>query len=314
MARAEANGIEIEYETFGAPGDPALLLVAGLGQQLLAYPAEFCRMLAGAGFHVVRYDNRDSGLSSGTPEDVPPPDWQAIVSNDYSSASYTVPDLAKDAAALLTALGIGSAHLVGVSMGGMIVQQLAILRPDLVRSLTSVMSTTGERAVGRPSPEASAILFAPQQRTRQAALTQMVRSLQVLASPEYPTPEEELYAYVAAAHDRAHRPLGTARQLAAVMCSPDRTAELARLDVPALVVHGSDDCLIDPSGGRATAAAIPGARLLTVPGMGHDLPRQLWRRLADEIIRLAGEAEAAARGAEAAPAARGAEPTDGVRA
>ncbi|QKW08525.1 alpha/beta hydrolase [Streptomyces sp. NA04227] len=289
MARTTANGIEIEYETFGSAGDPALLLVGGLGQQLTAYPEGLCRLLADAGFHVIRFDNRDSGLSWGHPDDTPRPDWGAIVTGDYASAAYLVADLADDAAGLLDALGITGAHLVGMSMGGMIVQQLAISRPDLALSLCSIMSTTGDRAVGRPTPEASTVLFAPPQADREAAISQQVHALQFLSSPGHPTPEEELRAYVTGDYDRARRPLGTARQLAAIMCSPDRTPDLAKLTLPTLVIHGEDDPLVDVSGGRATAAAVPGARLLAVPGMAHDLPRQLWGLFTEEIAGVAGK-------------------------
>ena len=285
MGRITANGVELEYGTFGSPDDPTVLLVAGLGMQMTGWHEEFCGELAARGFHVVRYDNRDCGLSGG-PADPPQPDFAAIRTGDYSSAAYTIPDLALDAVGLLDGLGVEAAHVVGVSMGGMIVQQLAIDHPERVLSLCSVMSTPG-RTRGRSTPQAQAVLFRPPGTTREEVIEQGLETWTVIGSPDYPADPEELRARVTAEYDRAFRPDGTARQLTAIMASPERTEALARVTAPTLVIHGTADQLITPDGGEATAEAVPGAELLMVPGMGHDLPRPLWPTLIDAIARNA---------------------------
>lgn len=282
MARCKANGIELEYETFGSPTAPAILLVMGLGMQLLGWESEFCDRLADRGFHVIRYDNRDMGLSTGF-DDARVPDLAAVFSGDRGSVPYLLPDLAEDAAGLLAGLGIRAAHVVGASMGGMIAQELAIRHPELVLSLCSIMSTTGSPAVGQPTPAALAALTAAPGTDRAAAIERGVSTWRVLESPAYPRPDDRLRATVAAAYDRAYRPAGAARQLAAIVCAADRTGPLGRLSVPALVIHGEADPLIDVSGGRATAAAIADSRLMLVPGMGHDLPEELWDDFQDAI-------------------------------
>lgn len=291
MPRVQANGMELEYDTFGDPQDPAMLLVAGLGMQLTDWPEAFCRRLADTGQHVVRYDNRDCGLSSPGSRDAAAVDFAALLSGDASSVPYRIADLADDAAGLLDALGIPAADVVGVSMGGMIAQQLAIAHPHRVRSLCSIMSTTGDRAVGQPAPAAREVLFRPAAAGREQAIENGVANWAIIGSPAYPTAPETLRAKVAAAYDRAYRPEATARQLAAVMASPDRTPALREVSVPTLVLHGKEDILINPSGGKATATAIPDARLMLVPGMGHDLPEQLW----PQLIRTITHHTAAAR-------------------
>ena len=290
MPRALADGIELEYDTFGDPARPALLLIAGLGAQLTSWRPEFCRALADRGFHVIRYDNRDCGLSASF-DGGPPPDIRAISAGDTSTAPYRIADLARDAAGLLDALGAGAAHVVGASMGGMIAQQLVIDHPDRVLSLCSIMSTTGDRSVGRATPGALAVLAAPQARNREEAAERAVRAAAVIGSPAHPTPTGELRERAAAAYDRAHRPEGFRRQYAAILASPDRTPRLRAVTVPALVVHGADDPLVDSSGGEATAAAIPGAELMVIPGMGHDLPEPLWPVLLDAVVRNAARAD-----------------------
>jgi pimeloyl-ACP methyl ester carboxylesterase len=295
MARAQANGIELEYESFGDPSNPTILLVMGLGVQLLAWDEEFCKMLVDRGFQVIRYDNRDVGLSTKI-EDAPVPDLMAMLAGDTSSAGYRVEDMADDAAGLLDALDIPAAHVVGLSMGGMIAQALAIHHPDRVLSLTSWMSTTGDRTVGQPRPAALPALISPAPEGRDAYVEYAVNLFKVIGSPAYPPDEERLRALIAASYDRSYYPIGFLRQLAAITASPDRTAALASVRVPALVIHGEDDPLIEVSGGEATAKAIPGAKLVKIPGMGHDLPRELWPTLVDAIVE---NTERARAGAEA---------------
>jgi pimeloyl-ACP methyl ester carboxylesterase len=281
MPTARVNGIDVEYLTDGEPDDPALLLVMGLGAQLTAWPQGFVDLLRERGFFVIRFDNRDCGLSTkfeGTP------DFVAIFGGDGSSASYLVEDMADDAAALLRELGAARAHVVGASMGGMITQALVINHPDLFASACSIMSTTGDRSVGAPTGEATGALMRPPATSRQEFIDSSVQGSLVIGSPGYPTDEAVLRERAGAAYDRSYCPEGTARQLAAVLASPDRTDGLRGVRMPFLVVHGEDDPLVTVSGGRATAAAVPGARLMTIPGMGHDLPEALWGPVSDAIV------------------------------
>jgi pimeloyl-ACP methyl ester carboxylesterase len=289
MARAQANGLELEYDTFGNPADPPLLLVMGLGAQMITWEDELCELLAGRGFFVVRYDNRDVGLSTYL-DHLPPPDLAAIATGDQATVPYRLPDLADDAVGLLDALGIAKAHVVGASMGGMIVQQLAIDHPDRLLSITSIMSTTGDRAVGRSEPWALAVLTRPPATTREQAIADSVEGYRRIGSPGYPDDEAFLLAKATLHFDRARHPVGTLRHAAAVMASGDRTARLRSVRLPALVVHGDADPLINVSGGKATAEAIPDAELLVLPGMGHNLPRPVWPELADAITRTAARA------------------------
>ncbi|MFF5081519.1 alpha/beta fold hydrolase [Actinoplanes sp. NPDC000266] len=273
MPDVRANGIDLRYETVGDPAGPALLLVMGLGAQLIDWPFEFCQALAARGFHVILFDNRDAGLSTsfddlGVPAGPPP---------------YLLSDMAADTAALLKALGVEKAHVVGASMGGMIAQQLTIDHPELVASLCSIMSTTGERKVGRSTPEAAAALARPPATTRDEIIAGAAATSRVIGSPAYPATEEWLQKRAAAKFDRAFNPAGTQRQYAAIIASPDRTPGLRQVTAPTLVIHGAADPLIDVSGGRATAAAIPGAELLVIEGMGHDLPQELWPTIIDAI-------------------------------
>ena len=287
MPRTPANGIEIEYETFGDPGDPPLLLVMGLGGQLIAWDTEICEQFAERGFYVIRYDNRDVGLSSDF-EHAPTPDLMALIGGDGATASYRVSDMAADAAGLLDALGIPAAHVVGVSMGGMIIQQLVIDHPDRVLTLCSIMSTTGDPTVGQPSQAALDVLLHVPPSDRPGYLDHEVTTWRVISSPGFPFDEERIRSRAGAAYDRRFLPSGVGRQLAAIIASPDRTAGLGAVRVPSLVIHGDGDVLVDPSGGRATAAAIPGAELLMIPGMGHDLPPQLWDTVVDAIVKHTG--------------------------
>ena len=282
MPDVSVNGVDIHYESIGDPADPPLLLIMGLGAQMVGWPDDFCAAVAGRGFRVIRFDNRDVGLSSGFDE-LGMPDLPAIFGGDPATVPYLLSDLAADTAALLKELGVDRAHVVGASMGGMVAQQLTIEHPELVASLCSIMSTTGDRAVGHPTPEAIALLSRPPAADREAAIDGAVASARVIGSPGYPAAEDEIRQRAATIYDRSFRPAGFVRQYAAILGSGDRTAGLAAVTVPTLVIHGEDDPLIDVSGGRATAAAIPDAELVVVPGMGHDLPRVLWPQLIDAI-------------------------------
>lgn len=296
-----ANGIRIEYEALGDPAHPALLLIEGLGGQMIGWPDPFCHDLVSRGFHVVRFDNRDSGLSTKV-EGGPEPDPVAAYFGDLSSASYTLDDMADDAAGLLDAIGVGAAHLVGLSMGGMIAQTFALRHPEKTLSLCSIMSTTGGRDVGQPTPEGRAHLVRPAATTPEECVEAAVASHRLVGSPAYPRDEAEVRAAALRRHERAHHPEGTARQLCAILASGDRTERLSEVTAPTVVIHGAEDALVQPSGGRATAEAIPGAELVMVEGMGHDLPAALWPRIVDAIVANAARAERPGRrGSGAAP-------------
>ncbi|KFZ77651.1 alpha/beta hydrolase [Amycolatopsis sp. MJM2582] len=289
MPRARVNGLELEYDTFGSPTDPPLVLVMGLGAQMVTWEEGFCALLAEGGFHVVRFDNRDIGLSSYL-DDLPAPDLAALAAGDLTSAPYLLSDLAADITGLFDALGFARAHVVGASMGGMIVQQLAIDSPERLLSLTSIMSTTGDPSVGHPEPAALAGLTRPPAATREQAIEDGIAWFKLVGSPGHPSDEEFLRMKATRNYDRANHPEGALRQAAAVVASGDRTAKLRDVHVPTLVIHGESDPLINVSGGKATAEAIPDAELLLFPGMGHELPRQLWPAIADAIIAHAREA------------------------
>ena len=286
---APANGIEMVYEAFGDPADPTVLLIMGLGVQMLGWDAQFCELLAGRGFHAVRFDNRDVGRSTKI-EGGPRPDLMAAAMGDASSASYTLDEMADDCAALLEHIDVEGAHVVGASQGGMIAQTLAIRHPGRVLSLASIMSTTGDPAVGQPHPEALPALLARPPADLQEYAEFVVGAFRIIGSPGFEADEEKLRERARASFERGYYPDGTARQLLAILASGDRTEALRRLDVPTVVIHGTDDVLIDVSGGKATVAAIPGARLELIPGMGHDLPRQLWPRFVDLIAENAARA------------------------
>lgn len=290
MPNVRANGIDIEYDELGSPDDPGFLLVTGISVQMTSWDVRFCQQLADHGFRVVRFDNRDVGLSSRMTE-APVPDVMKAVAGDHSTASYTIADMADDAAALIDALDMAPAHVLGVSMGGMIAQSLVSRHPDKVRSLCSVMSTTGDPSVGAPTGEAVTALLAPPPSNRDEAADRAVSATKVIGSPGFPTDEDVIRRRAQAAFDRSNDPVGVARQLVAIMASPDRTADLGSVSVPTLVIHGADDPLIDVSGGEATAKAIPEAELLVVPGMGHDLPEALWATLIDAAAANASRAD-----------------------
>ena len=271
MPRASANGIEIAYETFGhAPDAAPLLLIGGLGTQLVSWDEEFCQLLADRGYLVIRYDNRDAGLSTW-------PDEQ-----------YTLDDMASDAAGLLDALRIPAAHLVGASMGGFIAQLVALDHPEHVLSLTSMISGPSGKDQVQPTPEASALLFAPVPPTREERIELGLHAKRTLLGPADPFDEAYERAKVVRAIDRAYHPAGFARQLQAIVAAPSRLERLRSLRIPALVIHGDADILIPVENGRKVAAAIPGARLLEIPGMGHDVPRRVWAEVVDAIDATAG--------------------------
>ncbi|TFV61274.1 UNVERIFIED_ORG: alpha/beta hydrolase [Bacillus sp. AZ43] len=286
---ATVGDIELAYETFGDPSDPPVLLVMGLATQMIGWPDEFCAGLAGRGLFVVRFDNRDIGLSTHL-DDAGTPDIMAIFGGDTSSAAYPLTDLASDTIGLLDALGLGSVHLVGASMGGMVAQLVAVQAPERVRSLTSIMSTTGEPGVGAPAEVALPVLLAPAATDRESAIQRVVDTYRVIGSPGFEFDEAALRDRAGLSFDRAHDPAGVARQLAAILTTHDRTPDLAKVAVPTLVIHGSQDTLVDVSGGRATAAAVPGAELVVVDGMGHDLPRAVWPEITDRIAALIARA------------------------
>ena len=294
-ATARVGAVEIAYETFGDRADPPVVLIHGLATQMLGWPDAFCETLAARGLFVVRIDNRDVGLSTHL-TDAPPVDLPALLRGDTSSAPYRLSDMAGDVVGLLDALALDSAHLVGASMGGTIAQTVAIEHPGRVRSLTSVMSTTGDPAVGQPSQEALAAVLAPPASDREGAIERTVAAYRVVGSPGFAFDEAGLRERTGRAFDRAHDPSGALRQLAAVWASGDRTAGLREVRAPTLVIHGREDPLAAVSGGIATAEAIPGAELVVLDGMGHDLPRELWPTIVARIATLVerGERERAA--------------------
>lgn len=255
----------------------------GLASQLVHWPLGFLQALVDRELHVVRFDNRDSGRSTHM-SDAPPPDLPAALRGDFSSASYTLSDMAADSVGLLDALEIDAAHVVGASMGGAVAQTIAIEHPARVLSLTTMMFTTGDPSVGQVHPATARALFGgPPARTREESIASAVSRYEVVGSPMYPTDPKTVAELAGIAYDRAHDEVAIARQAVATVASGDRTERLRSLDVPTLVVHGLADTLCDPSGGRATAAAIPGAELVLIEGMGHNIPPGLWERIAELI-------------------------------
>ena len=278
MSRAlVATGMELEYDTFGSPSDPTMLLVMGFTAQMISWPDSFCQMLADGGLHVVRFDNRDCGLSTkldGVTVDLPAAMAAAMSGQPVADAPYTLSDMAADAVGLLDHLGVERAHILGASMGGMIVQTIAIEHPDRCLSMTSVMSMPGDPSVGQPAPEAAGALLAPPPTSRDAYIEASTSSM-IWHSKRY-RDADATKAQAAANFDRSFYPQGAPRQLVAIYATGDRSGPLAELTVPTLVIHGRDDTLISPSGGVRTAELIPGAHLLLLADMGHDLPEPLW--------------------------------------
>jgi len=298
MPKAPANGIELEYETFGPETGEPLLLIMGLGQQLTRWPVSLIDRLVGEGFRVIRYDNRDIGLSSGF-NHVATPDlpavFGALAGGQDPGAPYLLADMADDAAGLLEALGIARAHVAGVSMGGMIGQMLAARHPDRVLSLVSVMSTTGNPAVPPASPEAQAVLFARPAALDLESLTEHALKAQVaIQSPAWPVNPETERPLLRSAIQRAYNPAGVLRQMIAVIASGDRREALKTITAPTVVLHGADDPLVRVEGGQDTAATIPGAELRIIAGMGHDLPAAVHEAFVDAVKTAAARARALA--------------------
>lgn len=272
--------VEIYYEAFGDSSQPTLLLVNGLGSQLINYPPELCERFVDAGFHTVRFDNRDVGLSTKFADVTP--DVGAVVASlragETPDVPYLLSDMAADAVAVLDALDVDRAHVLGMSMGGMIVQTLAIEHADRLLSVTSIMSTTGDRSVGKPTPEANALLFTAVGPERQDTIDRAIQGAETYGSPDH-IDRDAISARAGAAWDRCFHPAGTGRQLMAITASGDRTEALATVATPFLVIHGDQDRLIDMSGGVRTAEVVPGAQLVVLEGMGHDLPVAYWDRI-----------------------------------
>ena len=289
--KARANGIELEYESFGNPADPTILLIMGLGAQLTLWPLPFVEALVERGFHVVRYDNRDVGLSTKLDHARPPRIGMLVLQRLLRlrpRVPYTLGDMAADAAGLLDALGIEKDHIVGASMGGMIAQIFAATYPDRTLSLTSIMSTTGNPRLSRASREAMDVLVnRPKTDDLEALVAHGVRASQVLAGPAFPVAPDVLEARVRETIQRSNYPDGFARQLAAIVADGDRRQRLKTITAPTVVIHGSDDSLVPLDGGRDTAASIPGARLVEVRGMGHNVPVEVIPQIVDAIESVA---------------------------
>jgi pimeloyl-ACP methyl ester carboxylesterase len=286
---APANGIELSYQEMGETDGEPLLLVMGLATQMIAWDEGFCSLLAERGFRVVRFDNRDIGRSTRI-ESAGVPNRFDMIRGRRSTAPYFLKDMAADTVGLMDHLGIESAHLVGASMGGMIVQTAAIEHPERVRSLVSIMSNTGSRWTGLPSRKAMGVLLARPPRGREAMVERAVRTFGVIGSPGYPFDEERVRDVAGRSYDRGHSAAGVLRQLHAISASGDRTQALRGVRAPTTVIHGNRDILVRPAGGRATARAIPNARLKMIDGMAHDLPRALWPVFVEEIATNAARA------------------------
>jgi pimeloyl-ACP methyl ester carboxylesterase len=291
------RGVTLCYESFGDPDDTPILLIMGLATQMIAWHEEFCEQLAERGFYVVRFDNRDIGRS--THFDFRPPGAKQLLTRRLPPEQYSLSDMAEDTAALLRELGIAPAHVVGASMGGMIGQTLAAEHPEVVRSLTSIMSTTGSRRRGQPAASVYRYLLRRPPRDRDGYVQRTAEIFGLVGSTGFERDEQYIRERAARAFDRGFDVRAGGRQLGAIVASGDRTKALETIDVPTLVIHGTVDKMIRPSGGRATAKAIPGARLLMIEGMGHDLPRGAWPQLIDAISEHARAADGARARAEA---------------
>ncbi len=284
------TGVEICYQTFGDPSAEPLLLVMGLGGPMTWWSPDFCTMLADRGFYVIRYDNRDSGRSTRIRARVNRRMLLRAFVGGRGRPPYTLQDMADDALGLLDHLGIGPAHLVGISMGGMIVQTVALSHPDRVLSLTSIMSTTGRRSVGWQDPRLLPLLLTPRGRSREAYVEHSSRLWRIIGSPLYPDTTEAVRERAGETWDRGVSPAGVARQMAAILSQPDRSRQLRGLRVPTLVIHGTNDKMVHVSGGRATSHSVPGSELLLIPGMGHDVPVALHETFVEAIRRNADRA------------------------
>ncbi|MDX6358598.1 MAG: hypothetical protein QOH37_1652 [Nocardioidaceae bacterium] len=285
-----ASGVELCYQTYGDPADEPMLLVMGLATQMTFWDPDFCAMLARRGFFVIRFDNRDVGRSSRGRGRVTRRMLVRAFAGARVRAPYSLRDLGADAFGLLDHLGITSAHLVGVSMGGMIVQTMTLDQPHRVRSLTSIMSTTGKRTVGWQHPRLLPAMLRPIKPGREAYADSSVAMWRMIGSPGFDHDDERIREAARESYDRGLSSAGALRQMMAILTQPNRSTALRRVTVPTLVVHGMADRMVHVSGGRATAAAVPGAELLLVDGMGHDLPPEVYSSLVDAIARTAARA------------------------
>lgn len=297
MPQARANNIDIAFEEFGTPSDPTILLIMGLGMQLIAWPEEFCRDLAARGFRVIRYDNRDTGFSTKFERRKAP----GLVSMFLRSAlrlpiaaPYSLSDMADDAAGLLDAVGVENAHVVGASMGGMIAQNLAVNHPGRVRTLTSIMSTSGNRSLPGADPAVAQHIFRarPSSHDRTAVIAHTMRTIELIGSPAYPVDEDKRREIASMSYDRCFYPQGFARHVAAIFQDGDRRSRLRMIKAPTLVIHGREDPLVPLAGGIDTAEHVDDARLEIIDGMGHNLPIQLWPRIIDLLVGHARQAAA----------------------
>jgi pimeloyl-ACP methyl ester carboxylesterase len=286
---AQVGDVELCYETFGDPDDTPMLLIMGLSTQMLGWSEDFCRELVSRGFFVIRYDNRDVGRSTHL-NSVKPPTIGQILRRRPRPVAYTLDDMADDAVGLLDHLGIESAHVVGASMGGMIAQTVAIRHPERVRSLASIMSNTGSRWSGQASPRIYPIFFKRPPRDREGYVEALIKLYGVIGSPGFEPDLDEVRDLLGRSHDRGVNAAGSLRQLGAIIASGNRSLKLRDIRVPTVVIHGKADKLVAPSGGRATAKAIPGAKLVLIPGMGHDLPRGAWPDIIGAIADNASRA------------------------
>lgn len=300
MPQIKANGLNFEYETFGSKSDPAILMIMGFACQMTLWPVELCQGLASRGYHVIRFDNRDIGLSQRIVSDVEVNVLDAFMkaaTGQPVKSPYQLDDMAADTVGILDALGIDKAHIVGASMGGMIAQLIAINHPHRARSLVSIMSTTGRRDLPPGNPEAAAILTQPAPVEREARIAHTMKVWRTIGSqPVYAADDEELRRMATAIVDRVpYDPAGIMRQLVGVLASPPRNEMLKNVKLPALVIHGADDPLVNVECGKDTAASIPGARLRIIPGMGHDYTSKLVPVYLREISDFVAEVDAKAK-------------------
>ncbi len=295
MTKANANGIQLEYDTFGKSSSKPLLLIMGLAAQMIMWDEEFCERLAAKGHYVIRFDNRDVGLSTKFDKAGLPDVMAAIAASMQGKkidAPYTINDMADDSVGLLDALGIDKAHICGASMGGMIAQTIAFRHPARVLSLTSIMSSTGARDLPQAKPDVMALLLTPAPVNREANIEHGVKVWRAISGPGFPFDEEYMRKKMALSYDRCFCPQGVMRQLTAILAHGDRTPSLKSITTPTLVIHGADDPLVPVECGKATAAAVPGAKLLIIKGMGHSLPTEAWPQIVDAITTLTKKAGA----------------------
>jgi len=293
MPNVTANGIQIEYDTFGDRSSPALLLVAGNGAQIYFWDVEFCELLIKKGYFVIRFDNRDAGLSTKF-EEAGIPDFPAAIKAAMEGkpveSAYSLDDMADDTIGLLDALGIEKAHICGASMGGMIAQVIAYRHPKHVLSLTSIMSTTGNPDLPQAKPETIAAVLAPTPSEREAYVEHNMNIWRKIWSPGFPFEEKRAQTFIEKSYDRSYYPQGMARQNIALIANGDRRESLSTIAVPTLVIHGADDPLIPVEGGKDTARVIPGAKLFIISGMGHDMPKGVWAEIVHAISENAVQA------------------------